>query len=224
MSTMVYPKRFYILLWHAWRWSFEDDILSMRISRWKMPHVRHTYWRAFWSTPQHSRWWLQFREYIGCHPVIYNSLWRYLLSNIIDTTVTYIIMATSAEKTVIAFDLYGTILSTASIAKELSHQLHISDDKSNEVASLARRYQLEYTWRFTSMSKHSTSWNLILHARCWRCFKRNISHSQISRSTQFTMHCSSCPFSHLLPSQISRISTLPYWRLTTRSASSQMQN
>lgn len=52
-------------------------------------------------------------------------------------------------QTVIAFDLYGTILSTESIAGELA-KLY-GQDKAQSIASLARRYQLEYTWRANSM-------------------------------------------------------------------------
>jgi 2-haloacid dehalogenase len=55
----------------------------------------------------------------------------------------------SSNKIIIAFDLYGTLLSTESIAKELA--THFGDDKAQKVAALWRRYQLEYTWRLNSM-------------------------------------------------------------------------
>ncbi|KAF4974087.1 hypothetical protein FZEAL_8960 [Fusarium zealandicum] len=55
-------------------------------------------------------------------------------------------------QTVIAFDLYGTLLSTESIAKELAHLY--GDDKAKVIASQARRYQLEYTWRLNSMGTY----------------------------------------------------------------------
>ncbi|TVY17789.1 Haloacetate dehalogenase H-2 [Lachnellula arida] len=55
----------------------------------------------------------------------------------------------SGNKTVIAFDLYGTLLSTESIAKELA--THFGDEKAQSIAALWRRYQLEYTWRMNSM-------------------------------------------------------------------------
>ncbi|KAF7857815.1 uncharacterized protein EAF02_011182 [Botrytis sinoallii] len=55
----------------------------------------------------------------------------------------------SDKKTTIAFDLYGTLLSTESIAKELA--LHFGDEKAQSVATLWRRYQLEYTFRMNSM-------------------------------------------------------------------------
>lgn len=55
----------------------------------------------------------------------------------------------STHKTVIAFDLYGTLLSTESIAKELA--THFGADKASTIAALWRRYQLEYTWRMNSM-------------------------------------------------------------------------
>lgn len=51
---------------------------------------------------------------------------------------------------IIAFDLYGTLLSTKSIAKALSS--HFGEEKVADLAGLWRRYQLEYTWRLNSMS------------------------------------------------------------------------
>ena len=63
-------------------------------------------------------------------------------------------MATK-DQTIIAFDLYGTLLSTESIAKELS--THFGKDKAANLAALWRRYQLEYTWRFNSMGMYDHS-------------------------------------------------------------------
>lgn len=53
--------------------------------------------------------------------------------------------------TIIAFDLYGTILSTDSIVKALAGLF--GDEKAKTVATQARRYQLEYTWRINSMGE-----------------------------------------------------------------------
>ena len=53
------------------------------------------------------------------------------------------------DNIIIAFDLYGTLLSTESIAKELS--THFGKDTAASLAGLWRRYQLEYTWRLNSM-------------------------------------------------------------------------
>jgi 2-haloacid dehalogenase len=47
---------------------------------------------------------------------------------------------TSNKKTVIAFDLYGTLLSTESIAKELA--THFGDEKAKSIAALWRRWVL----------------------------------------------------------------------------------
>lgn len=41
------------------------------------------------------------------------------------------------DEIVIAFDLYGTLLSTESIAKELA--THFGDEKASEIAALWRR-------------------------------------------------------------------------------------
>ena len=57
----------------------------------------------------------------------------------------------SAQKPVIAFDLYGTLLSTDSIKNALAE--HLGDDSAKQVAALWRRYQLEYTWRLNSMGE-----------------------------------------------------------------------
>jgi len=51
---------------------------------------------------------------------------------------------------VVAFDLYGTLLSTESIAKKLSE--HFGEEKAAALAADWRKYQLEYTWRLNSMS------------------------------------------------------------------------
>jgi 2-haloacid dehalogenase len=58
----------------------------------------------------------------------------------------------SNKKTIIAFDLYGTLLSTESIATELA--THFGKEKAASIAALWRRYQLEYTWRLNSMSAY----------------------------------------------------------------------
>ena len=59
-------------------------------------------------------------------------------------------MAAIQKEIVVAFDLYGTLLSTESIAKELAAL--VGEEKAPKIASLWRRYQLEYTWRLNSMS------------------------------------------------------------------------
>lgn len=51
---------------------------------------------------------------------------------------------------IIAFDLYGTLLTTDSIAKKLAD--HFGQEKAASIAAVWRRYQLEYTWRLNSMS------------------------------------------------------------------------
>lgn len=63
-------------------------------------------------------------------------------------------MASKKSKIVIAFDLYGTILSTESIAKDLAAHLNISKQKAQAVAAKWRQYQLEYTWRIAAMGTY----------------------------------------------------------------------
>jgi len=54
-------------------------------------------------------------------------------------------------KILIAFDLYGTLLSPASIAKKLAS--HFGQEVADSIAATWRKYQLEYTWRLNSMSE-----------------------------------------------------------------------
>ncbi|KXJ85070.1 HAD-like domain-containing protein [Microdochium bolleyi] len=49
------------------------------------------------------------------------------------------------------FDLYGTLLNTDSIVHELAK--HYGDEAAPGIAKLWRRFQLEYTWRITSMGE-----------------------------------------------------------------------
>lgn len=63
-------------------------------------------------------------------------------------------MPSKKSKIVIAFDLYGTILSTDSITKDLATHLNINKSKAQAVATKWRQYQLEYTWRVTAMGTY----------------------------------------------------------------------
>lgn len=56
-----------------------------------------------------------------------------------------------ADKTVAAFDIYGTVLSTESIVKSLKK--YFDSEKAQSISTAWRRYQLEYTWRLNSMGK-----------------------------------------------------------------------
>lgn len=57
------------------------------------------------------------------------------------------------QKLIIAFDLYGTLLDTASISTDLSTILGptlLPAPKADELAAKWRQYQLEYTWRIST--------------------------------------------------------------------------
>ncbi|CAG8116855.1 unnamed protein product [Penicillium salamii] len=56
-------------------------------------------------------------------------------------------------ETIVAFDLYGTLLSTESIVNQL--EKHFGHAQAHSISALWRRYQLEYTWRLNSMGKHN---------------------------------------------------------------------
>ncbi|KAJ2904101.1 haloacid dehalogenase [Zalerion maritima] len=55
---------------------------------------------------------------------------------------------------VLAFDLYGTLLSTSSISTTLSSSLSVPSEKGDAIASRWRILQLEYSWRMTCMGKY----------------------------------------------------------------------
>ncbi|KAH7138262.1 hypothetical protein B0J11DRAFT_10942 [Dendryphion nanum] len=61
-------------------------------------------------------------------------------------------MASSTPNIVLAFDVYGTLLSTESIATQLA--THFGESVAKAVATEWRKYQLEYTWRLNSMKKY----------------------------------------------------------------------
>ncbi|KAF9250738.1 hypothetical protein DTO006G1_5842 [Penicillium roqueforti] len=75
-------------------------------------------------------------------------------------------MTANTANTVVAFDLYGTLLSTQSIAKHL--EKHYDNAKAQSISALWRRYQLEYTWRLNSMGRYEDfsviTRNSLLHA------------------------------------------------------------
>ncbi|KAG9582273.1 haloacid dehalogenase, partial [Aureobasidium melanogenum] len=56
------------------------------------------------------------------------------------------------SKNILAFDAYGTLLSTESIAKKLAS--HFGQEKAQTIATTWRKYQLEYTWRLNSMKQY----------------------------------------------------------------------
>ncbi|GAB0136670.1 hypothetical protein EsDP_00004964 [Epichloe bromicola] len=65
-------------------------------------------------------------------------------------------------KVAIAFDLYGTLLSTESIATELARIY--GEEQAKTIAVQARRYQLEYTWRSNSMGVYRPFVDLTRHS------------------------------------------------------------
>ncbi|KAF3066422.1 Haloacetate dehalogenase H-2 [Daldinia childiae] len=60
----------------------------------------------------------------------------------------------AASKKVIAFDLYGTLLSTRSINRTLAKIYN--ERNAKQLAASWRRYQLEYTWRINSMGQYKS--------------------------------------------------------------------
>ncbi|KAK6509266.1 hypothetical protein TWF481_004025 [Arthrobotrys musiformis] len=69
------------------------------------------------------------------------------------------------RRIIVAFDLFGTLLSTDSISKKLAE---FYAEKAGGIATAWRRYQLEYTWRLNSMGRFepfsSVTRKSLLHA------------------------------------------------------------
>lgn len=61
------------------------------------------------------------------------------------------------RQTVLAFDIYGTLLSVDSIVAELQRHLPGDQARAKTIAELWRRHQLEYTWRLNSMGTYPGS-------------------------------------------------------------------
>ena len=57
----------------------------------------------------------------------------------------------TSPKTIMGFDLYGTLLSTRSIADELAKAF--GEETAGAIAATWRQRQLEYTWRLNSMGE-----------------------------------------------------------------------
>ncbi|KAL1961233.1 hypothetical protein VTO42DRAFT_3179 [Malbranchea cinnamomea] len=66
------------------------------------------------------------------------------------------------SKTVLAFDVYGTLLSTESVATRLAE--HFGQDAGKSITASWRRYQLEYTWRLNSIGKYDAFSNVTRNA------------------------------------------------------------
>ncbi|KAF2175598.1 haloacid dehalogenase, type II [Zopfia rhizophila CBS 207.26] len=64
----------------------------------------------------------------------------------------------SEKQIILAFDAYGTLLSTESIANQLAS--HFGDEKAKIIAQDWRKYQLEYTWRMNSMNLYDSFFNI----------------------------------------------------------------
>ncbi|BDD60639.1 hypothetical protein MPDQ_006639 [Monascus purpureus] len=60
----------------------------------------------------------------------------------------------TTDQTIVAFDLYGTLLSTDSIVRQLEQ--HFGQAKAQSISASWRRYQLEYTWRLNSMGRYES--------------------------------------------------------------------
>ncbi|OKL59110.1 hypothetical protein UA08_05597 [Talaromyces atroroseus] len=64
---------------------------------------------------------------------------------------------------VIAFDLYGTLLSTESISNRLAEIIG-SQEEATRIAASWRKYQLEYSWRLTCMGYYEDFFNITRNA------------------------------------------------------------
>lgn len=74
---------------------------------------------------------------------------------------------------VLAFDAYGTLLSTSSIATKLG--THFGSSTADTIATTWRKYQLEYTWRANSMGVY---WDFSVITR--RSLKHALAESGVS--------------------------------------------
>ncbi|KAK2737092.1 hypothetical protein FQN55_001304 [Onygenales sp. PD_40] len=87
----------------------------------------------------------------------------------------------SSKNTIVAFDLYGTLLSTESIAQQLAE--HFGQDKGKSIAALWRRYQLEYTWRLNSMGRVLVGQTAELRTNADSCLGQYKTFSEVTKNS-----------------------------------------
>ncbi|KAA6408908.1 MAG: haloacid type II [Lasallia pustulata] len=106
-------------------------------------------------------------------------------------------MAPPPSNIILAFDLYGTLLSTDSIAQQLT--THFGPEKAPQIASLWRRYQLEYTWRLNSMNQTASFSTLTSHSLTHALASCNLSLSPSSTASLLKSYDSLSTFPDVSP-------------------------
>ncbi|KAK2744413.1 hypothetical protein FQN57_004310 [Myotisia sp. PD_48] len=115
---------------------------------------------------------------------------------------------TSIE-TILAFDLYGTLLSTESIAQQLGELF--DREKGNSIALLWRRYQLEYTWRLNSMGEYDSFYNVTRNSLRHALAEHKLSLNDTDIANLMEEYDSLSSFPDVAPA-LTRLSKLPNLR------------
>ncbi|KAF3273385.1 hypothetical protein TWF970_009167 [Orbilia oligospora] len=95
------------------------------------------------------------------------------------------------RRIIVAFDLFGTLLSTDSISKKLAEYY---PDKSGAISTAWRKYQLEYTWRLNSMGTFEPFDTITRKSLLHALSESSIPHDESQISQILTSYASLTPF------------------------------
>ncbi|KAK6363035.1 hypothetical protein TWF730_000482 [Orbilia blumenaviensis] len=132
------------------------------------------------------------------------------------------------RRIIVAFDLFGTLLSTDSISKKLAEYY---PEKADSISAAWRRYQLEYTWRLNSMGEFepfdTVTHKSLLHALS----EASIPHDEAQISQILASYATLAPFpdvpaclESLKPSSTKHIQSIIFTNGTAKMAKTAFEN
>ncbi|KAK6357321.1 hypothetical protein TWF718_001635 [Orbilia javanica] len=100
------------------------------------------------------------------------------------------------RRIIVAFDLFGTLLSTDSISKKLAEYY---PDKADSISTAWRKYQLEYTWRLNSMGTFEPFDTITRKSLLHALSESSIPHNEAQITQILTSYASLSPFPDVPP-------------------------
>ncbi|KAK6516543.1 hypothetical protein TWF506_006448 [Arthrobotrys conoides] len=95
------------------------------------------------------------------------------------------------RRIIVAFDLFGTLLSTDSISKKLAEYY---PEKAEVISTTWRKYQLEYTWRLNSMGTFEPFDTITRKSLVHALSESSIPHNESQITNLLTSYASLTPF------------------------------
>jgi len=114
------------------------------------------------------------------------------------------------RRVIVAFDLFGTLLSTESTSKKLAEYY---GDKAELISATWRKYQLEYTWRLNSMGNYE-SFDLVTKKSLHHALSEaSVTHDESTIDSIIASYASLSPFDDV-EACLSAISSVNHIQLT----------